>query len=251
MGIRIHRVMGYGLTDVKVGGQWHIDDERFNPDSPLLSDDLDPTIDEYMEWIQQRRDDPDYAYPLTIEPVLFKEMKGRKERLPELRDGIIWDAEYGIGNVFVILPLSMHKQWHRSDDSIDWLMDTYLRGNGDEPQENWYEVFPHGFYPWSGSYMDARTGKRCPPEIMTWIRVVSSGPNRLQFEVPENFVGEYGGEALDVLALTGGFGSHKDAMENCRPIVPEDVRYLAEFGQIFKDPETLLQLRPILYTYWS
>jgi hypothetical protein len=35
------------------------------------------------------------------------------------------------------------------------------------------------------------------------------------------------------------------------PKVPEEIRDLAEFGQLFTHAGVWRQLRPVLYTYWS
>lgn len=48
MGIRVHKVIGYGLTDVKVE-DGELADERINPKSPLLdNEERSPEREDYQ-----------------------------------------------------------------------------------------------------------------------------------------------------------------------------------------------------------
>jgi hypothetical protein len=159
---------------------------------------------------------------------------------------VIYRSEYGLPNVLLLKPLSM-RDWYRAVDAIDYIEETYLRPGNAEPQMNHVEVLEHGIYPFSAAYMDKRTGERLPHEIMWWIRAQSSTREAAAAGEEPPLTSEH----LDHLARALKFENAAEANENVRPVVPEEIRDLAEFGELFTSPDVVLQLRPLLYVYWS
>jgi hypothetical protein len=47
------------------------------------------------------------------------------------------------------------------------------------------------------------------------------------------------------------FKTLAEAKENIVPFVPDDVSEFCRFIKIFKDDKTILDLRPMIYSYWS
>lgn len=207
MGIRVHKMLGYGLTDLQVGGG-RIMDARINTSSPWATFDNMPVS--LWEFTNRRRSDLQLAKD-------------------DPRRYIVHDTEYGLSNVVCIRP-GWIDDWYRYDNSIDWVEETYLRGE-DEAQRNWVRVLPHGLHPWNGSYMDDRTGEKVPTDIMTWVRV------RGMKVTPD-----------DAMA---GFADHEDAAAHCVPFVPTDVREVAEWADLFTNPDVWRQLRPMVYCWWA
>ena len=232
MGIRIHRRLGYALTDVRTDG-FKVSDERINSGSWLLTHDFGPSMDAYREWLESNA--TDHRFSVDLAALKHGDVKARG-----LDSCITHDAEYGLPEVLLLQPLSMLGEWSRYDDSIDYAQETYLRG--DEAQQNRVEPITHcvaaGLYPWSGTYMDDRTGERLGDMVMHWIRVTNS------------LKGDPGTE-MDLLARAAGFADHADALAHCAPLVPEEIRDLATFAGLFTDDTVWRQLRPVLYTYWS
>ncbi len=150
----------------------------------------------------------------------------------------IYSPEYGLPNVMVFKPLSMH-DWSRLDDPIDFVQETYLQA---EPQIHHVSVFPHALHPWSGAYMNARTGERLPRQAVTAVRTQNAIRAGHQPPFPER---------MDPLARELGFEDWDDLDANLAPLVPIDIRYLTEFLGVFTDPDVWKQLRPMLYTYWA
>lgn len=242
MGIRVHKVLGYGLNDVKYDREnWKLTDERLNPKARLMDyfhpsdyedgeDDYGKyTAETYLDWLDENASDG-YHMDKFLKSDHGPELKGRKY---DLHDCVHFQPEFGENNVLVIRPLSMH-EWSRYDDAIDYVQSAYL---SDEVCANSVELIDEALYPWSGCYMDKRTGVRLNNEVMWWIRAKNGG---LKSD-----------EGMDDLARVVGFKDHAEALENVRPVIPEPVVDLCRYLKIFKDEKHILELRPMLYTYWS
>jgi len=237
VGIRVHKKLGYGLTDIqtKEGAGWQITDERVNLDAaPFKSGKECPSIEEYREWLEAQRKEGDIEVDLELSFLREPEPGGPKHSLDY---AVTHEGEYGLPNVLLITPPTYERTWSRMDNAIDYIEETYLRKDVKDPCENRADVLRHGIYPFIG-YMDRRTGEKVDDRIFNWIRATNTST-----PLPE-------GE-LDLVAEACGFESSKDAWENVAPIIPNDIKNLANFLDLFTSPDVLLQLRPILYTYWS
>lgn len=248
MGIRVHKVLGYGLTDVKTR-KYDIADGRINRKSPLLDYAADATLDQYLDWIDATyRGDKDH---FSMDSWLLAERKEVKEVEAETVDFKWWREKTGVStprdlihhgteylekNVLVIRPLS-GKDWYRSDDPIDWIEETHLREPENENGVNWYKTLGDGIFPYIGTYMNAHTGERVKEGI----------------ELRRCFTWKDWDKFYDVdkLAKDFGFVDAEDARVNLVPRVPDEVRDLAKWGKLFTNDDVWKQLRPIIYTYWS
>lgn len=227
MGIRVNKVLGYGLTDVSYDTEkWEFDDPRINGESPLLTYDYSVDHnDEYRAWVKENSTDS-----FTESWWWADKDKDRKRRYADredVRDCVVHQSEYGLPNVLLIRPFG-YTDWHRRDDSIDYIEASANYANGD------CDHVRDPIYPFSG-YMDTRTGERIKADIMPWVR--AKNDNRE--------------DSLDRLAQLGGFADHADALAHCAPHVPEPIQNIARYGKLFTSDDVFWQLRPILYTYWS
>lgn len=229
MGIRVNRFLGYGLTDVQ-HEKYEITDDRINTSSWLL-DFEPPPNGAYLTWLSQRPEASGYS----IDRWYLRDTPEQKQR--DLCSCIAYSPEYGLPNVLALQPLAM-TNWARHDDSIDYVQETWLRPQR-KRQLNHVEEIPGCLYPWEGAYMDAQTGERLPQDILEWVRLRNDRP----FPRRE--------EGLEVLAQHFGFADHAEATARVVPVIPEEVRDLLEFSQLFSDDKAWRQLRPLLYTYWS
>jgi hypothetical protein len=142
--------------------------------------------------------------------------------------------------VLVVRPATK-TDWFRYDDTIDYMTETYPWR--EDSQSSHVQVYKHGPFPFNGSYMDARDGRRLPDLVFPWWQIQNS---KVRPDELENTFG-----ALEIFALEMGFAGHEEAKVNVVPEVPDEIRDLAEFGHLFPDPGTWLQLRPLLYTWWG
>ena len=238
MGIRLHKFLGYGLTDVKTEG-YEITDDRLNKESWVFTYEEDPTLDDYFQWLDTR------PYQVTLDTLsknMLDEME-LKHRRP--RDAFAWEPEFGLPNVLAIQPVTAAK-WSRHDDTIDYTEEVWLRDRDCEPR---VEVVAGGLWPHLG-YMDKRTGKLLDDRsIIPWVR----------FRNRKRGGGKYGPEedtervahVEDELARMAGLADNQDALENVIPMVPQEIRDIIQFSKVFTSEDIWTQLRPILYVYWA
>jgi hypothetical protein len=234
MGIRVHKRLGYGLTDVSYDKKaWKFTDERINPDSPLLDTNGDVPIADYRRWLSVQNADRDFGAVNFLDASFLNDeatKPKRQRRVTSLSDCVVHQAEYGLPNVLCIRPASCH-DWSRYDDPIDYIEESKCE------QLDHVEELRFGIYPFS-SHMDARTGERL-------------NESKLRFWLTLRDDEDQDKDVLDRVAQMGGFASHLEALDYCVPHVPQEVRDLADYGNLFKDDKVWMQLRPILYVNWS
>lgn len=235
MGRRIHKVLGYGLTDVQARNGW-ITDPRINSGSPLLNPDAEPGQDyaSYLKSVSQKEADE-----ADLERALLP---------PDPADGDLdglctWQSERerGLPEVLVVRPAGF-SQWYRYDDVIDY--QEYALRHGWSAKDR-VEHIEGGIYPFEGLYMDSRTGEKFQRNLhcsllryRSWVlRELAEGDGRT--------------EALNALAAGLGYRDHAESEQCIVPWVPDGVRLVCAWGQLFTSPEVCFQLKPMLYTYWA
>lgn len=233
MGQRIHKVLGYGLTDVATG-DYAIVDPRINAESFLFGLGDARAELSYDQWLTGR-------YPDDFDAVLERRMLGTTGAESAYRT-VTWEAEYGLPNVLVVSPAD-EPRWHRYDDPIDY-EEVMIRG--DEPYSVTRTI--GGIHPYEGIYMDARTGERITgiqaDRIRVWRRLVNAPLKEGVSEAEKATV-------LDQVAQRLEFDvrSHVEAERYIVPLVPDSIRRVCEWGELFTSPEVWRQLRPLVYTY--
>jgi len=231
MGIRVHKYIGYGLADLDATGE-EVRDGRVNADYLLrgMYDDTrsaaayEVAVDAYNAGMEDPR--------ARVHTFALDKTTPNWEPM----DSICWRAEYGDPRVLLLAPPG-YSDWRRYDDTIDWIEETYF---ADPPQGNRVKILPHGIYPFSGLYMDSRTGERLT-DVMDWVRFRSS--------VREG--GDVPTDLLDETAQAAGYADDAEAGEYVVPWVPTEITFLAKFLGVFTDDAVALQLRPMLYTWWG
>lgn len=247
MGIRVNKFLGYGLTDVE-HEDYEMKDQRL--DLSVLDDLYErDRLDEYRAFIESRPknryDMPpaylDYGWFLDRERP--ESQQSRRSSRRTLDDCFVWGAEYRLGSVFAVQPLSC-SDWSRTDDPIDWVEETYRWESDAEPQINHVQTLPHGIYPWNSSYMDARDGRKLPDSVMPIIRSMSHA-REMDYDLATEL------EDYRYLWEPMGFSTAQETVNLIAPVIPEEVQLLCEFVGIFTSPDIWLQLRPLVYVYWA
>jgi hypothetical protein len=233
VGIRVHKILGYGLTDV-THTDWDIADPRINPDSFWVTRSEPETT--YFEFLTEKlskvEGDRDFALEL--------ELHFHRDQEEDGTDSFTWkNAETGLPNVLIVRPIG-HPRWYRFDDPLDY-EEEYLRGSSMVHRVDLLESGPH---PYEGLYMDAETGERLTNDgaVISW--------RRLLRKLPEDD-SDKRMRLLDMLATAIGYESHDEAMRRVVPLVPEEVRRVCEWAGLFTSPTGWKDLRPMLYTYWA
>jgi hypothetical protein len=236
MGIRIHKILGYGLTDVKVE-DYQIVDERFDQKGYTSGEITPPGKTHrqlFLNFCKERLEK--YEYMLLHEEAL------RRNREWRIYDSICFDPEYGKPEVFMISP-PFSDQYSRYDDIIDYHEEAAVYLNA-APR---VVEIPGGIYPWSGLYFDRRTGKGLPRIAELKFMQASS----IMSELDDDDKGKYKALLDEWARKEFGFDGLDHALENVGPMIPNEVKALCNWLHLFKEEKTIWQLRPLLYVYWS
>lgn len=252
MGIRLHKVLGYGLIDVKPDKYNILDDPRFNPNGYFgidqeLADEQDFTQEKYIEYLKEQKsifekacesDSDDDAkdclfessMDLAIDQAFFNRLNQSGETW-HINECFAYQSEYGLPNVMCIVPPCYSKAHNRYADDID-----YYEERIKNPKEiNYFNVLKHGIYPYEGFYFDKNTGKDIHADIRGYFFIKESG--RL--------------ERAEELAKSYGFDSAEHLEASVKPVIPDPIKAICKFAKIFKDDKTIFDLIPILYVYWA
>lgn len=237
VGVRIHKVVGWALTDLEHDGMT-LTDPRINQSVAFQSppDDFVPLYMGYLKEVGEGQlPDSDEHFDVQGEIMMLEVLleQGRPLYWPVVRDG-----EYGRPDVLVIRPPAM-PEWERYGDPIDHLDESNRNPDGLIR----VEPLPFGVYPYEGLYMDSRDGRH-----------LDSTAKRTVDRLADRFGGDNGEKfrrAADHLARSVGFEDADQALVHTAPRVPGDVLRFASWLGLFTGPDVWLQLRPVLYVYWS
>lgn len=222
MGIRVHKVIGYGLTDVTGP-----DDRRFTRNLYDLAEELWETP---WEEVLLRVAKIEKGLMCRGVSTFAYHRSWWKDGVHETTPFLSYDDEFGLKNV-VLFTSPLYPSWHRHDETMDWMEETE-----NFSQDSRVQVFQRPIYPFEG-WMDKRTGNfvrvECNP-------LQSHGRDR---DAPFS-------EKL-VLPGHNGYKTWGEAYDNTVPVIPLDITLMCRAFTVFKSDSTLLQLRPMLYVYWG
>ena len=233
MGIRIHKALGYGLTDVQFDAKkYKLTDPRFNTSSILT----DPFNEKYSKENYKKflltKDSEDWQ-------VKFEKAAVREKETCPPEDCFIYGTEYLSGNVFCCIPISDCKRWRRFDDHIDY----YESSN---KLENSVKILEDSIYPYI-DYWDCRTGNRLDTSYSCAIRRIANAAKENKIDISQ--VTSHSEDAGILPKL--GYKTLQEAIEFTKPAIPKCLEFLIEFSDVFVSKETIWQLKPMIYTYWS
>jgi hypothetical protein len=225
VGIRVTKVLGYGLTDiVKNDNKWT--DPRFNSAfwKKLGEEDLDAKgLYAYVRSVLNTLSDNDKSRARMLLDSLKNESKD-----VYIDNCFAADLESEDSTNFVVIAPECQRQWYRHDDMIDYLECPY--GEKVTPIDR-------PLYPYD-SWMHAGTGEGLR-EIHNVVQVIRHFVKYPEAGQPEDYLKVHGYASLDEFRAI------------VVPYVPLSVRLLCEYVGVFKDPKTVLSLRPMIYSYWS
>jgi hypothetical protein len=241
MGLRIHKAIGWGLTSLAPGEDGQADSRVNWKAEPFKYEGR--TGREYLAWLREqaevrRRNGLQW---FSIDSMTL----GDAEWLDKFGGEPVWQTvtyspEYGLPEVLVIRPF-VCTDWSRTDDMIDYSAERLSHPDA----ENWWAPVRGGIHPFEGLFMDAETGESLPHAVVQWVRLVNGLTERGVSDEEARL-----GLAAAVRAWTP-YRSQAEAKARIVPRVPEEVRDLAEYLDLFTDAAVWRQLRPVLYTYWS
>lgn len=231
MGIRINKTLGWGVELSQEEYENIFNDEAY-----------DVSLEKYLDFLKECEKKSEGIDPLGISLEIAELQSGKIA----FKDSTGFDVIESTGNVsseedkiaVIIIPVSLKDEWHRYDNSID-----YLEAEGMEPQ---VKYLPYGVFPWNGIYMDKKNGKEIDAGSVRFIRDSEQLKNAMGDEPTEDIDNMLNKEAVKV-----GFSSYAEYAENSVPYVPKMLRALVEYLGVFSDDSIVNRLRPMLATYWD
>lgn len=235
MGIRVHKLIGYGLIDVKSKNLGEIIDERFNLNI-VNSDEFNESLYEtdLEEWIQWSLNNIDILkeYQLhekgTESIWEFGFLDKESKNLPYIYDLFVRPSEMMMDNVMVFLPASCANEWQRYDDVIDWVEEGF-----DNRVVLLNEKCKNGIFPFNSMLT------RCSPHSDPKCELAKKN------NLPSN-------EMFFLKNVAKTEEDKYDLKNNWRPSIPIEIISFILWTNIFKNPKEIINsLRPLLYVYWS
>jgi len=239
MGIRIKKVLGYGLVDVKTENGV-ITDDRFNQefiDNMFYHE--DKTIEGYFEFAKSQ------THKGQFDTHLATDISFIGGKAPMLDDFLTYDGEGGLPNVLVLTPIT-GVEWKRYDNQIDYY-DERTRGYWScEPH---VEVLTTPLYPYD-SYINNETGERANIEVRENIYDVRN--TQLDLKQNKNMSPEAIKGLYDRITLAlEDLGCKSHWTEKWNVIIPTQIQDYCNYMEMFKDTSTMWKLQPMIYTYWA
>lgn len=233
MGIRIRKAMGYALLDLEATEEGDITDSRINSDSAFAKYERLPSLEKYKAWLnnlsEEEADTNEHRSAMT-EASMIDQLVTPNDPNRSLTDAVIFESEMGLPNVILFQPVSSY-DWNHNDDPIDYALATNMEPTVTEIKP----IFPYD------TWMDKRDGRRIKSsDSAEWNQISNSD---MDFESKQHY--------LAGLCISMGFDTADELEDNMVPIVPDAVRLLIEYLEIFCSKDTCNELRPVVYTYWS
>ncbi len=249
MGIRIHKVMGYGITNFK--GE---KDPRFTPkffDNEWQED--DSTVEDLLKWALKNPKPILEAGGADFSMLKYMLEKGYKESdivksellayTPEVRKQslvscVTYEEEFGLKNVVVFQPYNMAKNWKRYDDDIDYAEASRIHVNNiNKLKDCWSGLYPHNanMYRFRGEPVAGWDDEHYLKGVL--------GVSEYSIRVG------YWDRKIKPIAPPDIL---KDLKENWRCSIPVEITANLLYLGIVKDVKSFInELRPMVYTYWG
>jgi hypothetical protein len=242
MGIRIRKIMGYGLADL------HLDEEQQLADPRLrknVQKSLNQPIMGYAEWLRALHEadpkndmvaDDRWRFPYREDgSKQLAKVEGKARDWITLLDG----EEYSLtdGHGLILFQPYGFKDWYRYDDDMDYVQHSLQHDmEGDDALAPTVQYLPYNPYPHDGNYRRRDTGELIrSPWLTDMNRALHQG---------DDVIATFAAEKM-------GFASVADYQLNVYQAPPNNVIEFATWTGIFKDPTTARFLKPMLLTYWS
>jgi len=232
MSTRINKLLGYGLKDVK-SKKFNIIDPRFNLEDGYFAFDSEKqenkfTFKKFIQHLKNKIEQDEKPSMLSFEVYDYK--KNKDKNIYEL---VHFDPEFGLPNVVLFQTTS--KDWSRYDDIID-----YIDAKNCKPKVT---TINRPIYPYE-SWTNLKTG-------LNYLEIDGKRLQLVEFLQAINWMIKHKQPCNLEYLNEFGFDSIEDAKTNIVPMVPEIIKELCIYLKVFKDESTILQLKPMIYTYWA
>ena len=225
MGIRVHKVLGYGFKHCKFNKDIRFNEWVFNNNEPENIKEL--LIQEYSRQKNLGNKDFDDCYDLQwlTNTGWFKDFKAPQSlNCYDFLKYSQFSSEKGRGPIIFTSPLN--KDWYRYDDIIDYY-------DCDEQKDS-VKMLRDGIYPRNASYIDRRTGKIVKTGYCGSLEIYKSCHNYLDDDIKTKY----------------NVKSYSEFCVNIVPVIPSLIVNFCNIFKVFKNPMTVYRLKPMILTYW-
>ncbi len=242
MGIRIQKVLGYGLSNVIANkDRWDYgDDPRFNKDSYLFDEfdggySVEGFKQHLLECVYAIGDEDLKRFELRM---LIRDLEDPDKKFTfDLYDSIKRDMEMGLDNVICFVPPSQFRAWVRHDDIIDYC-DPSNRSDDGGIKENLI-LLDNAIYPYV-SYINI---KEMPPTTLTGTQM------QHYYSLKNNGFDKL--VETETVFKSLGVENKKELETMLVPLIPAELVELLKYLEIFVDESCIYQLRPMIYSWWG
>jgi hypothetical protein len=265
MGIRVHKVIGYGVDDLQHDGR-RMTDPRI--DWGRLQKKMDKAYDidaeAFLKWCVRHKREIQLMEESEGGRVHWKNLPWLLEESLKrmIKDKFYWtlgsclihDEEFGIPGVMLFLPVDSN--WKRYDDTIDWVEETACH-----KQESRVVRLEHGcesgIYPYNGFMVRFRDPE---PGIMAdemgdilrkWVEHCGPGVSKSDDKGFTFLSARLHEQLMNTKQENRKLYDH--FRNDWRPMMPPELMpVLLWFKDCFTDLKALTDsLKPLLYVYWS
>lgn len=249
MGIRLQKLLGYGLADIQLDENNTMIDPRIN--LAAFSDYGAESIQRksmvgYRKWILENEPQTplDEEAELSYDDIRYLSRSAADEDLaPQkatdfihlLSEGQLLPGSKGI---LLCQPYLTSKEWTRSDDIFDFVENQKdnadTKDYTDAPK---VKLLPYGIWPYDGQYVDVLTGKILTSRQWRVIRTAKENKAENSFLT----------KVLDEL----GYESVEEAHQRVVPKVPAELHSLLNWANIFTNTGFIRNLKPMVVTFWQ
>ena len=248
MGIRIHKILGYGIVNLNTKQideySTHLDDPRINPNGILGENSSNDSFTEegFVEHCRERIKDDEH-FDLIDLHLLFEDGEYKKTNM-YWYNILTYDSEYGKPSVLCITHPGL-KDWYRFDDVIDYY-EEYPK-NRFSP-ESYADVLTVPIYPFD-AYINNETGEYADQNVRELIYQFRNA--EIEMLNPHTSMGRYMTFSQIRYDALNQLGCDFHWTEKWNVIIPSSVEEFCRYTKLFVDEKTIWQLQPMIYTYWS
>lgn len=256
----INKVMGYGLSGVSHNpATFQADDSRIDTNvlTGLQSRHEKYSDNEFANYLFDRVgdfQDPSKMKQASADDLMayFVAKTIQEDGYNGFRfaDGVIYDPETADPETLLIVPYASHEKWIRRDDDMDYaeydLMYRRFSGLDFRPV---VQVLPNPLYPYD-VFMNASTGEVLDNRQHNAIGLYRKMKANLSKPVDHSIIDLLRAGMLSQ-AVKAGFRDEDDFLMNCVPAIPDEIKDFVKMTGLFTDDRIILQLRPMIMTYWA
>lgn len=249
MGIRIKKVLGYGLETTEKELSAIVNTDVFRKRLSFTTSDYNTFLEgKYSKPNDETSVEEEMAYYLS--DLCLGSWEEHKYTAYDLITVVTRPAEGktetgsddDIVSLLITPPLTYEK-WNHHDDPIDYYEESLKYRNSEFQLETTMQFMDHSLFPFEGSYLNHATGETVKSEMVNL--------TRRYIHVTKDESTPEEDKALRLLLAGLKVSSVEEFQTLIHPAPPVSVLDIAEWTGLFHDSTVAQKLRPALLKYWD